>query len=95
MKEINIYNIKQVRDYDNNHLVKYKFSLDCGSLTTEEFENLFNNLKNKTLRKDRFKIEDVFYNNKYKIIDASSLSGFGYNFMQDFKKIFSNFDLVK
>ncbi len=95
MKEINIFNIKQVRDYNNNQLAKFIFSLDCGSLTSEEFENLINSLKNKTLRKDRFKIEDVFYNNKYKIIDASSLSGFGYNFMQDFKKLFINYDLVK
>lgn len=95
MKTINIFRIKQVRGYNNNQLEKYTFSLDCGSLTTEEFESLINSLKNKTLRKDRFKIEDVFYNNKYKIIDASSLSCFGYNFMRDFEKLFSSYNLEK
>lgn len=95
MKEINIFNIKQVRDYNNNQLAKFKFSLDCESLSNEEFESLLYSLKTKTLRKDRFKIEDVFYTNKYKIINASSISGFGYNFIQDFKKLFINYDLVK
>lgn len=95
MKTINIFRIKQVRGYSNNQLAKYNFSLDCGNLSNEEFENLINSLKNKTLRKDRFKIEDVFYNSKYKIIDASSLSGLGYNFMRDFEKLFSGYNLEK
>lgn len=95
MKTINIFRVKQVKSYNNNQLAKYEFSLDCGSLDHEEFLTLISSLKTKTLRKDRFKIEDVFYNSKYKIIDASSLSGLGYNFMQDFKKFFSGYNLEK